>query len=180
MNKLNTLKTLNTLVVYDSQFGNTEQVARAIAQTLSAYGSARAERVDKAHPGDIWDIHLLILGSPTQGWRATPAMQAFLNRIPSDLLHGVAVACFDTRFDRASWLTGSAAQRIAKALKKWGVPLIAPPESFFVQTTEGPLQVGELSRAEHWAEALLHKVRQSAALQHTLDEAKGEVAPQPG
>jgi flavodoxin len=165
---------MNTLVLYDSQFGNTEQVARTIAQTLSAYGRAQVQRVDTAHPSEIGDIDLLVLGCPTQGWRATPAMRAFLSRVPNGAFHGVAVACFDTRFDRASWLTGSAAQRMAGLMKKWGVPLIAPPESFFVEATEGPLESGELSRAERWAEALLHKARQSDALQHVLDDVKAE------
>ena len=37
---------MNALVVYDPQFGNTEQIARAIAATLSEFGKARAVRVD--------------------------------------------------------------------------------------------------------------------------------------
>jgi len=159
----------NTLVLYDSQFGNTEHIAQTIAQALSAYGPALAECVDKAHPSDVGGTYLLVLGCPTQGWRATPAMQAFLNRVPKNVLRGVAVACFDTRFNRSSWLTGSAAKRMAKQMKKRGVSLITPPESYFVKATEGPLEIGELSRAERWAEALYHKAKQAEVLQQVLD-----------
>ncbi len=42
---------MNTLVIYDSQYGNTERIARAIADTLCAFGQAQVARVDPAHPG---------------------------------------------------------------------------------------------------------------------------------
>lgn len=33
---------MNTFIVYDSQFGNTERIAQAIADTLRAFGQAQA------------------------------------------------------------------------------------------------------------------------------------------
>ena len=39
---------MNTLVVYDSQYGNTERIAQTIASTLRAFGQAQAVRVDAA------------------------------------------------------------------------------------------------------------------------------------
>jgi hypothetical protein len=82
-------------------------------------------------------------------------MSAFLDRIPVGALSHTAVAVFDTRFDRSVWLTGSAAKRIASKLRKTGAHLIAPPESFFVVGTEGPLADGELAHAESWSRSLL-------------------------
>jgi hypothetical protein len=40
---------------------------------------------------------------------------------------------------------------------KKGGELIAPPEGFFVQGTEGPLKEGELERASDWAKQILAK-----------------------
>jgi flavodoxin len=154
---------MNTLVLYDSQFGNTEQIAQAIANALSAYGPARVERVTQSRPSAVTGVDLLVVGCPTQKWHTTPEMKAYLALLPSGVMRGIAAACFDTRFDRSSWLTGSAAKGIAKQLKKMGATLIMPPESFFVEAMEGPLASGELERATRWARTIPDKITQSEA-----------------
>jgi len=52
---------MNTLVVYDSQYGNTERIARIIAHTLRAFGEAHAVRVDPYHIFKTEGLDLLIL-----------------------------------------------------------------------------------------------------------------------
>ena len=94
---------MNTLIVYDSQYGNTERIAQAIADTLRAFGQAQAIRVDPAHPVSFQGVDLLIVGSPTQGFRPTLAMQSFLGDVSSQRLGSLAVACFDTRFRGRLW-----------------------------------------------------------------------------
>ena len=144
---------MNALVIYDSQFGNTEQIAQAIAGTLRAFGQVQVVRVDPAHPIEFHGVDLLILGCPTQGFRPTPAMQSFLGKVPSQSLSDLAVACFDTRFRGRLW-KHSAAQHMAGQLHTMGVEPLVPPESFFVKFTregKGPLLAGEVERAASWA-----------------------------
>ncbi len=150
---------MNTLVAYDSQFGNTERIAQAIADALRAFGPARAVRVDPARPLDFQGVDLLILGCPTQGFRPTLAMQSFLGNITPQQLGGLAVACLDTRFRGGLWKS-SAAPRMARQLRSLGVEPIVPPESFFVKAMkkEGPLLDGEMERATTWARMLFTKV----------------------
>src|SRR5512146_1186916 len=69
---------MHALVVYDSQFGNTERIAAAVADTLRTTGEVRLAHVDPTHPLDLEGVDLLVLGCPTQGWRPTKAMQALL------------------------------------------------------------------------------------------------------
>ena len=112
---------MNTLVVYDSLFGNTERVAQAIADALRAFGQVEAVRVEPAqaeelkrqellrqnhatdvrlepaHQVSLEGVDLLIVGGPTQAFRATPTMQSFLENVSRASLSGMAVACFDTR-----------------------------------------------------------------------------------
>src|SRR5512139_452433 len=126
---------MNALVVYDSQFGNTEQIARTIAGALGQTGQARAVRVDNADPGDLQGVDLLVVGSPTQGWKPTAAMQTFLDRIPSGALTGRSAGSFDTRY--RGFFAGSAARGMAKSLGKQGYSLPLPAESFFVKGKEG-------------------------------------------
>jgi flavodoxin len=149
---------MNALVIYDSKFGNTEQIARVIANTLSESGQARAVRVDPTQPVDFQGVDLLILGCPTQGWRPTPAMQTFLGNVSPKSQKAMVVACFDTRFSKPRWMTGSAARVMDKKLRGIGVLPALPPESFFVDKTEGPLVSGELERAAKWARVLREKI----------------------
>ncbi len=147
------------LIVYDSQYGNTEQLARSMASTLSEFGQARAVRVGYIHPDELQNIDLLILGCPTQGMRQTPAMQAFIASIPQAILVGLSIACFDTRFRGAFWML-SAAPAMVKQCKTRGVEPIVQPESFYVKSMkkEGPLLPGEMERAVGWAHMLSEKI----------------------
>lgn len=106
----------NTFVVYDTQFGNTERIARTIAAILSEFGQVRAVRVDQIHLDALRGVDLLILGSPTQGFRPTLAMQPFLRTVTFQSLNNLAVACFDTRFRGALW-KNSAAPRMVRRLR---------------------------------------------------------------
>jgi flavodoxin len=137
---------MNTLVVYDSQYGNTERIAQAIADTLRAFGQVQAVRVDPARPVELQGVDLLILGCPTQGFRPTPAMQSLLEKLSSQSLSGIAVACFDTRFRGWLWKS-SAAPHMDRQLRAMRVEPIVPPESFFVKSMkkEGPCWLGRES-----------------------------------
>jgi len=155
---------VNALVVYDSQFGNTERIAQAIAGALSAGGEARAVRVNPAQLVELQGVDLLIVGSPTQGWKATPAMQSLLAALGSERLRGLTVACFDTRFRGPSLLTGSAAGALAGVLQGMGGSLLLPPESFTVKGWQAPvLHEGEMDRAAAWARTILEKAGSPAA-----------------
>ncbi len=149
---------MNILIVYDSQYGNTEQVAHAIGEAARFAGPVRFLRVEPDIPVPIGEADLLIIGSPTQGWQPTPAMRALLATLGPEMPPDLAVVCFDTRFKKPRWLTGSAARSIERTFRALGIAPVVPPESFFVGGREGPLLEGELDRAAGWAWALLAKV----------------------
>lgn len=149
---------MNTLIIYDSQYGNTERIAQTIASTLSAFGQAQAIRVGPAHPVSFQGVDLLVLGCPTQAFRPTPAMQSLLEKVSSASLSGLAVACFDTRVHGPF---GSAARGMARKIQKMGISPLLPPQSFFVKGTQGPLESGEGERAATWARMLFDKAEAS-------------------
>jgi len=147
---------MKALVVYDSVYGNTEKIARAIADALAPSGEVKVLRAGEASPTDLKSIDLLIVGSPTQGGRATKAIQDFLNKLPDSAVKGIGVAAFDTRFStKLVAIFGYGAGKIADSLKKKGATLVLPPEPFFVKGREGPLKEGELERAAGWAKRIL-------------------------
>lgn len=168
---LATVLVMNTFILFDSQFGNTEEVARIIAGTLEAEGSTRVERVADVSAGDLKQVDLLVLGCPTQAWQMTKAMKAFLERLPDAQFTDVSVACFDTRIDKPRLMTGSAAYRIAARLRKLGAHLIAPPENFLVEGTEGPLVEGERDHAAAWARDIAHTIRAQRKMTELVGQA---------
>ncbi|RJO59387.1 flavodoxin family protein [Candidatus Parcubacteria bacterium] len=152
---------MKTLVIYDSQFGNTEKIARAIG---NAFGDqAKVTRPSEMQENELQNVELLIVGSPTQGGRATQAVQNFLSSLPTKTLKNTKVTAFDTRFampDQGFFVRflmktlHYAAEKIANALQAKGGILIAKPEGFFVNGKEGPLKDGELERAAAWAKQM--------------------------
>lgn len=159
---------MNTLVVYDSQYGNTQQLAETIAQTLREFGPADATPVNKVTMSKLQDVDLLVLGCPTQGWRPPSAMLAFLNTMTPQALCGLDVACFDTRFHLPRFMTGSAAQVMVRPMRKLGAVLLTAPESFFVKGRAGPLEEGEIQRAAHWARALYNRIEVHNPVTHPM------------
>ena len=147
---------MKVLIVYDSAYGNTEKIARAIAGALTPSGEVKVLRPGEVNPSELESVDLLIVGSPTQGGRPTPAIQDFINRVPERAIKGVNVAAFDTRFStKLVGIFGYAAGKIANSLKRKGGTLISSPEPFFVKGKEGPLKEGELERAATWAKRIV-------------------------
>ncbi len=147
---------MKTLIVYDSVYGNTEKIARAIAAALTPSGEVKVLRPGELNPSELQSVDLLIVGSPTQGGRPTPATQDFLNKVSEPAIKGINVAAFDTRFStKLVGIFGYAAGKIADSLKRKGGTLILSPEPFFVKSRQGPLKDGELERAAGWAKRLL-------------------------
>lgn len=162
---------MKALVIYDSQYGNTAQIAQAIADGLKSAVTDAIEvdlrRIGDALPEQLAGLDVLIVGSPTQRFNVTSAMRDFLKDIPKAALAGVTVAGFDTRLTEeelqshgpilgklVDWF-GYAAPRISEGLEKKGGQVAMPPEGFYVGGTEGPLLEGELQRASDWARAIL-------------------------
>jgi flavodoxin len=140
---------MKVLVIYDSVYGNTEKIARAIGEAIA--GEVKVLRTAEVNLSELESIDLLIIGAPTQGGRPTKIMQDFLNQLPQSI-KGIRVAAFDTRLTtRWVGIFGYAAGRIASNLKEKGGNLIAPPEPFFVAGKTPSLKDGELERAAKWA-----------------------------
>jgi len=156
---------MKILIIYDSVYGNTEQIAQTIGAALGSQEDVEIFRVSDVKPEQLTGLNLLIVGSPTQRFRPTTAISRLLEKIPVNSLNGVKVAAFDTRLSLSDIESsverffvargGYAAMPIANRLKKSGGSLIVPPEGFIVQGMNGPLFEGELERAADWAKQII-------------------------
>ncbi|HKT00757.1 MAG TPA: flavodoxin family protein [Rugosimonospora sp.] len=168
---------MDVAVVFESMFGNTQEIAEAVADGLrGADPGARVTvlPVAQATPDRIGGA-ALVVGAPTHvlGLSRTPTrrkametagtgeppaevvefgVREWLDTLPGKGSRRAAV--FDTRL--ASPFAGGAARHIDKGLRRHGYTMVARPKGFVVDSGEGPLRAGEHERARTWGADLAH------------------------
>ncbi|GAA1504923.1 flavodoxin family protein [Terrabacter terrae] len=168
---------MKVLIVHESLFGNTREVAETIAEGLRHgrapdMGEVTLVPVDEAPTSIGDDVGLLLVGGPTHAFSmtrpqtrqdaaakgATAARQGLREWIETVTPRaGLPVVTFDTRI-HVKMLPGSAAAAAAKALRHRGFDRAERGESFWVQDTAGPVVEGELERAREWGAELATRV----------------------
>jgi hypothetical protein len=169
---------MRAVVVYESMFGNTRQIAESIADGLGTGTEVQVIGVSQADRATLRGVDLLVVGGPTHARgmsrRATRrGAPDYLAKPGSDLVlepgadagPGVRewlpslgdltmkTAAFDTRIKAPPALTGRASRGIANALSRRGQTVIVPAESFLVDK-KGHLLDGETERARAWGARL--------------------------
>jgi flavodoxin len=140
---------MRSLVIYDSIFGNTEKIAKAVASALDA----EIINVNKPKKINYDDFDLIVFGSPTHGGRPTEELQKFIDSKVN--ISGKKFATFDTR-SNMKWVKifGFAADRMSASLQAKGGQFLGESVGFHVSNKQGPLIDSEISRAESWARRL--------------------------
>ncbi|PRP95358.1 Flavodoxin domain protein [Enhygromyxa salina] len=169
---------MDALVVFESIFGNTREVARAIAEGLRSnpeIDELVLAEVGEA-PASARGFGLVVIGGPIHVWTMTrlatresaredaqrerldppskgEGIREWIERLPR-ARGRILAAAFDTAIQMKWFPTGSAARPAAARLKRRAFKLIARPEHFFVIGSLGPLVEGELARARAWGAGL--------------------------
>ena len=157
---------MKAIVVYESLWGNTAAIARAIAEGIGP--EARALSPAEATAAVTADAVLIVAGAPVMAFRlpsdqvrkslantkdkkapkppdlSHPSMRSWLAALPKG--KGRAAA-FDTRF---KWSPGGSASAIMRGLERVGYSKVTKPQKFLVKGTYGPLKEGEVERARAW------------------------------
>ena len=116
------------VIVYGSMYGNTEQMAEAIAEELSAQGIKNIvmHNVAKSHPSyiiaDIFRYKGLIIGSPTYSNQIFPEVESLLSKILVRELKGRYLGYFGS----FTW-AGAAVKRMAEFAEKSKFELVGDP-----------------------------------------------------
>jgi hypothetical protein len=164
---------MRALVVYESMYGNTHEIAGNIADGLRSNYEVTLVPVAEATTDLVAGADLLVAGAPTHmhglSNAATRLMAARAAAKDGSALRmdpdaggpglpewlkdlgrrdGLAAA-FDTRINGIPAITGRASRAIARLLKRHGYRLAAAPQSFLV-SWETTLLDGEADRARRW------------------------------
>lgn len=134
-----------SIIIYDTRFGNTEKIAKALATGLEN----RGVNVDYVKVNDVVfdklaEYDFFAVGCPTQMLGMSKPMKGFFEELKTIDISRKMGFCFDTRnqsrFNRFD--LNSAAKRIEKKMKKMKVRMIKPRKSAIVNGREGPLKEG--------------------------------------
>ena len=156
---------MKAIVVYESMWGNTAAIARAIAEGIGP--EARALSTAEATAAVTADADLIVAGAPLHAFRlSTDKMRKDVSedpkntKNPPDISHPLMrtwlaglpkgkgkASAFETRF---KWSPGGAAGAIMKGLERAGYSKATNPQKFLVKGTYGPLKAGEVERARAW------------------------------
>jgi hypothetical protein len=170
---------MHAIVVYESVWGNTAAVARAIAEGFGP--DARAYPTDEVPDNDLATADLIVAGSPVFGFSlpteairqnillgetdaatppdlSHPSLRSWLDDLPAG--HGRSAA-FETRI---WWSPRGATGTIEKRLAQRGYPSIAKAHRFVVRDKYGPLREGELDRARQWGRQLKQAIETGASV----------------
>lgn len=163
----------HALVVFESMFGNTEKVARAVADGLRAEGMPTRLADVSSAPADLPpSVELLVVGAPTHAFslsrpktridavrqgadrsRAAIGLREWLDDVRPSTDRPVRVAVYDTRVGKARRLpaAGPSAARLAR---RRGFATVDRAVAFLVDDLKGPLVDGEIDRATSWGRSL--------------------------
>jgi len=166
---------MRAMIVYESLWGNTELVARAIGRVIAT--QMPVDIVDTDHaPDSVFGYDLIIVGGPTHAFsmsrpatRESAAANDAAPHVPRRGIRewlstlapapaGTIAAAFDTRVDSPR-LPGSAAKAARHELRSLGFSVDDKAKSFRVHGYQGPLADGELDRAVNWASELTFRER---------------------
>ncbi len=160
---------MKAIVVYESLWGNTAAIARAIAAGIGP--DAQVLSTAQAAPDVLAGADLIVAGAPlfafrlpTDDIRETIRKKAASFAAPPDLSHPALRAWLETvpagrgrsaAFETRMWFSpGGATGAILQGLKKAGYAPLARGKRFRVMGMTGPLKSGETDRARAWGETL--------------------------
>lgn len=165
---------MKAVVVYESLWGNTAAVARAIAEGIGP--DARALSTAEAMPEVVAGADLIVAGAPVLGFGlpteamrtsiqtgpqyasnpgdfSHPSMRSWLEALAPGSGRGAA---FETRVRGP--VPGGSTKAIIRGLTGAGRTVAGDGERFIVQGKFGPLRDGELERARAWGAELAKAV----------------------
>ena len=181
MNLSDDLQEPRAMVVFESMFGNTELVARAVADGLRAEGVPTRVAEVSAAPADLPpSVELLVVGAPTHAFslRGRRRGSRPCAKVPMpprrrsgcasgsrpSVPHRPTCACRGVRHARHEGTAAAGRRRTERRSPGQAARFarVDRPVAFLVDDLQGPLVDGELDRATSWGRSLAAMTRSAA------------------
>lgn len=181
---------MKIVIVYESMFGNTRQIAEAIADGVRDAALVSVVNVNDITSPVLENADVVVVGAPTHAHSLSrPSTRAEAVKEAADPAHELALepkaegtgvrewleskppvpaffAAFDTRADIARILSGAASTKIDRRLHGLGSKRLTDAESFLVK--DNRLDEGESDRAGLWGFHLVMEAQKRAAGAHVV------------
>lgn len=150
-------------VIYQSRYGNCEQIARSLHKGLQESGAdvTLTEVGSAGEPGA--DLDFLAIGSPTRAGRATGPVRRLIGKIGRGTGSGPRYIAFGTGLAKGIDKGPIAADYIQKALAEKGCQSLGQPFRAAVEGLKGPLVEGEVERAYEYGKTIGSRLAEPAA-----------------
>jgi flavorubredoxin len=137
---------MNAIILYDTKYGNTEIIAKAIGNGMTEEGFDEVviQNGGKTTHDELLEKDIWIFGSPTHKGTTSSHFKKLLKWVRADTIPDTRGFAFETRLGDSE---GGAAQVIQHAMAGSGIVLIHETTSFVVEAKQGPLSPGEEERA---------------------------------
>ncbi len=153
---------VSVLLVYESKYGNTRQVADEIAVGITSTAGAEAaiSHVNEVDPARLADYDAILIGSPNHVGRPVGSVKRFIDALARPELEGKTVAAFDTCLGRDF---GKAVGRMEKRIVEKGgrLALFSPGLSIRVNGIKGPIADGELAKCREFGVSLAASLKKN-------------------
>jgi flavodoxin len=154
----------NVLIIYDTQFGNTKQLAEEIAKGILENSDfiCKVERGDGLENEDISKYDAVLFGGPTRAFRATRGALEAIKKAGQRGLDGKVVTTF------GSYLMGNQSRGVKamdKLLKKVAIDakVINPGFSGKVDGIRGPLNENAIPAAHQFGRTIGQEITDNSS-----------------
>jgi len=162
------------IVLFDTKYGNTEKVARALARGMELAGvGVECCNIAQADLDSLSGFDLIAVGGPTHYRTASLPMQEFLSSLDRTDFSNKMGFAFDTR--KESFWAGSAAKYIERRLRSKGLRMIWPSLSAWVFIPEGGMEPPEGIGKEEAKELRRSQVLLGEKMEELFEKTGGEI-----
>ncbi len=151
------------IVVYDSQYGNTERVAQTIVEGMRNAGEIETclTNVKDVDVGTIANYDAILLGSPNHAGGPTRSIKKFIDGLSNLPLAGKEFAVFDTYMGKdVEKAVTKMEQRMRE--KAPGLKMLTHGLSIRVEKWKGPIADGELPKCKEFGTAIAAALKSPA------------------
>ena len=149
---------VKVIVIYESKYGNTKQVAEKIAEGIREAEGVEVALREIKDVDEIFNYDVVLIGSPNHFGGPTSGVKKFIDKFGKLSLKGNSFAVFDT------YIRGDSEKAVKKMEKRINekIPeskLLTAGLSIKVQGIKGPVPEEELSRCMEFGNKVATKLR---------------------
>jgi flavodoxin len=159
---------MKALVLFRSYYGNTKQIAEAIARQISASGHEPTVQDIRHKLSDLNDVDFILIGAPTRMARVNRKVLGVMKRLHKKGFAEKPIAIFDTygpipeepeEMEKSrKWLHPGAAGIMQRVAEERGLNVYEKTLRCEVRGLKGPLADGEQARAASFTKEFLSAI----------------------